>query len=77
MGLFQPGARRPLIGSANLAVRLVNGVIVWENGSVLTSHSDSLEQQQAKTSAYVQGRQARFEYEHGSPACPTAPTRKA
>jgi hypothetical protein len=61
------------IGSANLAVRLVNGVIVSENGSVLTSHSDSLEQQQAMTPAYVQGRQARFEYEAWFASLPDGP----
>jgi hypothetical protein len=52
------------VGTANFALRIVNGVIVSENGSVLTSHGDTVEQQQAATTvAYTQGRQARIEYE--------------
>ena len=51
-------------GNANFAFRIVNGVIVSENGSVLSSHADSTEQQQAATTvAYTQGRQARVDYE--------------
>lgn len=51
-------------GSANFALQVVNGVIVSENGSVLTRHADTVEQQQAgETAAYAQGRQARVEYE--------------
>jgi len=52
------------VGSANFALRIVNGVIVSESGSALTSHADTVESQQAGTTvAYTQGRQARIEYE--------------
>jgi hypothetical protein len=51
-------------GTANFALRIVNGVIVSENGSVLTRRADTVEQQQASvTAAYAQGRQARIDYE--------------
>jgi hypothetical protein len=52
------------VGSANIALRITNGVIVSENGSVLTSHAETIEAQQAsQTPSYAQGRQARIEYE--------------
>jgi hypothetical protein len=51
-------------GSANFALRIVNGVIVSENGSVLTRRADTTEQQQASvTATYAKGRQARMDYE--------------
>jgi hypothetical protein len=51
-------------GSANFAYRIVNGVIVSENGSVLTRQASTAEQEQAATTpAYAQGRQARIDYE--------------
>ena len=53
------------VGSANYAFRIANGVIVSENGSVLTGHKDTVESQQqaGQTASYAQGRQARIEYE--------------
>ena len=52
------------VGTASFALRIVDGVIVSENGSVLASHADSVEQQQAVlTSGYADGRQARIDYE--------------
>jgi ATP-dependent protease ClpP protease subunit len=52
------------VGSSNFALRLVNGLIVSENGSTLTGHRDTVESQQAPvTASYAQGRQARIEYE--------------
>jgi hypothetical protein len=52
------------VGISNFAVRIVNGLIVSENGLTLTSHTDAVESQQAATTAsYAQGRQARMEYE--------------
>jgi hypothetical protein len=51
-------------GSANFEMRIVNGTIISENGSVLTRRADTVEQQQASgTTAYAQGRQARMDYE--------------
>jgi hypothetical protein len=59
------------VGTANFALRIVNGVIVSENGSVLASHADSVEQQQASTTiAYAEGRQARIDYEQWFAALP-------
>jgi hypothetical protein len=58
-------------GSANFALRIVNGVIVSENGSVLSRRADTAEQQQASgTPAYAQGRQARVDYEQWSSSLP-------
>jgi hypothetical protein len=52
------------IGTANFALRIVNGVIVSENGSVLTGRKETVESQAAaSTVAYGQGRQARIGYE--------------
>lgn len=51
-------------GSANFAYRIVNGVIVSENGSVLTRQATTAEEQQSSTTAaYAQGRQARVDFE--------------
>lgn len=52
------------VGTANFAVRLVNGRIVSENGSVLTGRKETAElQTAASTGAYAEGRQARIAYE--------------
>ena len=52
------------VGTANFAVRLVNGRIVSENGSVLTGRKETAESQTAaSTVAYAEGRQARIAYE--------------
>ncbi len=52
------------VGAANFALRIVNGAIVSENGSVLNSHTDTPESLQAVTTpGYAQGRQARLDYE--------------
>ena len=52
------------IGTANFAYRIVDGVIVSENGSVLTGHKDSAAQEQTvMTPAYAEGRRARIDYE--------------
>jgi hypothetical protein len=59
------------VGTANFALRLVNGVIVSENGSVLTGRKETAESQAASTTeAYAQGRQARIEYEQWFAALP-------
>ena len=51
-------------GTSNFALRIVNGLIVSENGSTLTNHVDTAESQRARmTASYAQGRQARIEYE--------------
>jgi hypothetical protein len=53
------------VGTANFALRIVNGLIVSENGSILSGHTDTPESLQAATTpAYAQGRQARLDYEH-------------
>jgi hypothetical protein len=52
------------VGTANFAVRLVNGRIVLENGSVLTGRKETAESQTAaSTVAYAEGRQSRIAYE--------------
>ena len=52
------------VGTANFALRIVNSVIVSENGSVLSGHTDTPESLQAATTpAYAQGRQARLDYQ--------------
>ena len=52
------------IGTANFALRIVDGVIVSENGSVLTRDNNIVEQEaDTSTPAYAQGRQARIDYE--------------
>ena len=51
-------------GTANFALRLVNGRIVSENGSVLTGRKETAKSQAAtSTPAYIEGRQARMAYE--------------
>ena len=51
-------------GTSDFALRIANGLIVSENGSTLADHPDTAESQQPPTTAsYVQGRQARIEYE--------------
>jgi hypothetical protein len=55
------------IGTANFVLGIVDGVIVSENGSVLTRNNNIVEQEaDTTTPAYAQRRQARIDYEQWS-----------
>lgn len=56
-------------GTANFALHITNGAIVAENGSVRSKNNDQ-PPQASLTSAYVQGRQARIDYEQWVNALP-------
>jgi hypothetical protein len=61
------------VGTAQISLRILNGVIYAENGSVVSGHKEPIGGSDVTAPGYVQGRQARINYEAWYASLPEGP----